>query len=251
METLNKVTYLDHSGFLVDTPTALLIFDYYQDPAQAVPRIAAENPDKPVIFLVSHHHFDHFTREIFDLLPGREKLYILSTDIKETVPDGLETRHVKPGDTLEGLPGQVTVTAYGSTDIGVSYMVKLPDGTTLYHAGDFNYWHWQAENTAAQVKRAFEKFVKIMTSLMAHVNHIDIAFFPVDPRLGDDYSAGARLFLENIDVKYFFPMHFWGDYKDACDFPSYTPDNTDSFCLYVPGETVELTPSRARFAQLV
>lgn len=250
METHNNVTYLDHSGFLVDTPTAILIFDYYQDPADAVNRIAAENPDKPVIFLVSHHHYDHFNADIFDLLPDREKTYVLSTDIKTSAPTGLDVRYVKNGDVLNSLPGGITVTAYGSTDIGVSYYVELPDKTTIYHAGDFNYWHWQDENSVAQVKRAFNKFVKIMTSLMAHISHIDIAFFPVDPRLGNDYAAGARLFMENIDVKYFFPMHFWGDYKEACDFPSYTPDNTDSFCLYLPGETVELTASKARFMQL-
>lgn len=251
METTNNVTYLDHSGFLVNTPTALLVFDYYQDPAGAVERIAEENPEKPVIFFVSHHHYDHFNADIFNLLPGREKTYILSTDIKSAKTMGDNIKRIKAGETLEVLPGEITVTAYGSTDIGVSYFVTLPDKTTIFHAGDFNYWHWQDENTAAQVKRAFEKFAKIMTTLMAEISHIDIAFFPVDPRLGNDYAAGARLFMENIDVKYFFPMHFWGDYKEACDFPAYTPDNTDSFCLYLPGETVELTQTRARFAHLV
>ncbi|MDE6085170.1 MAG: MBL fold metallo-hydrolase [Muribaculaceae bacterium] len=258
METINKVTYLDHSGFLIDTPTAILVFDYYMDPAHAVERIVDENPGKPVIFLVSHHHYDHFNRNILSLAGDRDRIYIMSTDIRPFLkPDAKEKgsdapiRWIKPGEKFNDLPGEVTVQTFGSTDVGVSYLVTLPSGTRIFHAGDFNYWHWQDENTFAQVRRSYNKFVKIMMDVMADVSNIDIVFFPVDPRLGTDFAAGARLFLENIDVKYFFPMHFWGDYKDACDFPNYIPDNTDSFCLHLPGETVELTASHARFLQLV
>lgn len=258
METSNKITYLDHSGFLIDTPTAIIVFDYYQDPAHAVERIIGENPEKPVIFLVSHHHYDHFNKEILNLSGGRECVYVLSTDIRPmfntenvTLNSATPIKWIKAGEGIAELPGDVVVKAFGSTDVGVSYLVTLPSGTRIFHAGDFNYWHWQDENSFAQVKRAYNKFVTIMTDVMADVSHIDIAFFPVDPRLGTDFAAGARLFLENIDVKYFFPMHFWGDYKDACDFPSYIPDNTDSFCLHVPGETVEVTNDQARFVHLV
>ena len=258
METTNNITYLNHSGFLIDSPTAILVFDYYQDPSHSVERIVNENPEKPIIFLVSHHHYDHFNKAIFNIAPGRERVYIMSSDIRsslktdKTAEDStLPIRWIMAGDTINELPGDVTVKAFGSTDVGVSYMVTLPSGTKIFHAGDFNYWHWQDENSFAQVRRAYNKFVAIMMDVMSDVSNIDIAFFPVDPRLGTDFAAGARLFLENIDVKYFFPMHFWGDYKDACDFPTYIPDNTDSFCLHVPGETVELTATHARFLQLV
>lgn len=241
-----KVTYLNHSGFAVTTPTAILVFDYYNDPADALHKVLRDNPDLPVIFLVSHHHYDHFNREIFNLAQNHKRAYVLSNDIRRRVPDtGLSIAWMSPGDTVDRLPGAISVKAYGSTDVGDSYLVTLPDGRTIFHAGDLNFWHWQAESTADEVRRAYDKFVKIMMTLTAEIKTLDLAFFPVDPRMGADYSAGARLFLENIDVRYFIPMHFWDDYKAGCDFPNYTPDNTESFCLHVPGESVELTPTRA------
>lgn len=241
-----KATYLNHSGFAVTTPTAILVFDYYNDPAHALHKVLDENPDLPVIFLVSHHHYDHFNRDIFNLAQNHKRVYVLSNDIDtKHIRDDIRVAWMSPGDTVTELPGAITVKAFGSTDVGDSYLVTLPDGRTIYHAGDFNFWHWATESTEAQVRRAYDKFVKVMMSLMADVKSLDVAFFPVDPRMGADYSVGARLFLENIDVKYFIPMHFWDDYKSACDFPNYTPDNTESFCLHVPGESVELTPELA------
>lgn len=243
---MTKVTYLDHSGFAVVTETAILVFDYYRDPAHALEKVLKENAEKPVIFLVSHHHEDHFNRDIFNLAQNHKRVYVLSNDIFSKVTHSDEAiAWMSAGDTVENMLGGVTVKAYGSTDVGVSYLVTLPSGEKIYHAGDFNYWHWQEENTPDQVRKAYKRFVKVMTSLLQDVKSMDIAFFPVDPRMGQDFTEGARLFLSNINVKYFFPMHFWGDYREACDFENYTPDNTDSLCLYVPGESVELTADKA------
>lgn len=238
---MDKITYLDHSGFAVVTPTAILVFDYYKDPAHALKKILHEYQSLPVIFLVSHHHYDHFNRDIFDLAQDHKRTYVLSNDINSKVThDDIAIAWMSAGDTVENLPGNITVKAYGSSDIGVSYMVTLPDGKNIFHAGDLNYWHWQDESTEAEVRTAYNRFVKVLTSVMADVSSIYVAFFPVDPRMGQDFSQGARLFLENIDVKFFFPMHFWGEYKKACDFEQYTPDNTESLCMHLPGESVEL-----------
>lgn len=232
---------MEHSGFVVVTPTAVLVFDYYRDPAHALVKTIREYPELPVIFFVSHHHPDHFNQQIFTLAQDREKMYVLSNDIfSRVVHDDMPVAWMSPGDRYDRLPGDVSVTAYGSTDVGVSYLVTLPDGKTVFHAGDFNYWHWNAEATVDEVRKAYGRFVKIMHRIMEDVKTIDLVFFPVDPRLGQDYSDGARLFLENINVRYFIPMHFWGDYKAGCDFEDYTTDNTESFCLHVPGESVEI-----------
>ena len=42
---------------------------------------------------------------------------------------------------------------------------------------------------------------------------IDIAFFPVDPRLGHNYGIGGRYFIERIRTAVFIPMHFGADYE--------------------------------------
>lgn len=236
-----KVTYLDHSGFAVVTPTAILVFDYYRDPTEALVKTVRENPSLPVVFFASHHHRDHFNPAIFHLAQQNQRLYVLGDDIdSKIVPDDLAVQYMHCGDKIEGALGGITVKAYDSTDKGVSFLVTLPDGETIFHAGDLNYWHWNKEATVDEVKKAYNSFVKVMQSLMRDNKHFDIAFFPVDPRLGEDYADGARLFLENILVDNFFPMHFWGDYRSGCDFEDYTTDNTDCFCLHQPGESVSL-----------
>lgn len=236
-----KVTYLDHSGFAVVTEKAILVFDYYRDPSHALVKLGKEHESMPVIFFVSHHHADHFNPEIFHLLQNHKRDYVISNDVDAMlIPDNLAVAGVSPGDTIEGLPGGIMVKAYGSTDRGVSFVVTLSSGEKIFHAGDLNYWHWNEESTVEEVKKAYNSFVKVMQALMEENKHFDIAFFPVDPRLGADYADGARLFLENIAVDNFFPMHFWGDYRAGCDFEDYTTDNTESYCLHVPGESVSL-----------
>ena len=39
--------------------------------------------------------------------------------------------------------------------------------------------------------------------------------FPVDPRLGKDYTRGAEQFLDRIKVGLFIPMHFWDNIEAA------------------------------------
>ena len=56
-----KVTYIGHSGFLVETSGCSLLFDYYQG---EIPRL---RQDKPLFVFVSHRHSDHFNPEIFSI----------------------------------------------------------------------------------------------------------------------------------------------------------------------------------------
>ena len=43
--------------------------------------------------------------------------------------------------------------------------------------------------------------------------NIDIAFFPVDPRLEENYYLGGEYFIESLHPEYFFPMHFGDNYS--------------------------------------
>ena len=51
-----NVTYLDHSGFAITTPAAIMVFDYYKDPDKKLEHLLKISPEKPVLFFVSHHH---------------------------------------------------------------------------------------------------------------------------------------------------------------------------------------------------
>lgn len=49
-----QVTYLDHSGFAITTEKAVLVFDYYKDPAHALRKILDGNKELPVLFFAVH-----------------------------------------------------------------------------------------------------------------------------------------------------------------------------------------------------
>lgn len=239
---MTEITYLDHSGFVVTLPDVIMVFDYYRDPAHALHKILEKKAELPVIFFVSHHHHDHYNTGIFEIAQNHERTYVLSNDIlAEKVPSTLAVAGMSAGDILENLPGGIKVKAYKSTDEGVSFLVTTADGTAIYHAGDFNDWHWQDESTEREARVADELFKKILNRIASENEKINIAMFPVDVRQGSDFARGAKLFLKAIKVDDFFPMHFGGDYKEACDFSEYAESpETTFYCLHKPGETVEL-----------
>lgn len=237
------ITYLYHSGFAVAMPGAILVFDYYRDPARALPALLMKHPDLPVTFFVSHGHPDHFNPEIFSLAETRQRTFILSDDIKgsTTMPDGNFVSWVSPGSILPDLPGGITATVFGSTDRGVSFLVDSQSHLTLFHAGDLNDWHWQDDSTADEVKNADAAFDKVLADVASSVAHLNVAMFPVDPRIGTDYARGARKFLHTIATDYFVPMHFQDDPKSGCDATQIDPDSrTRIKCLSTPGETAVL-----------
>ncbi len=238
---MTKITYLDHSGFAVVTDSAVLVFDYSKDPSDKLKHILRDNPELPVAFFVSHRHHDHFNKAIFDMAQNHRRVFVLSNDIDaEKILTTVPVAWRNAGGEISDLLGNIDVKAYGSTDAGVCYLVTMPDGKTVFHAGDLNYWHWQDESSEKEVRKAYEDYVRILRHIMEEVKSIDIVFFPVDPRQGTDFETGARLFMENINVRYFFPMHFNGDTKSPCLFENYVTDNTTPVCLNQPGESKEL-----------
>ncbi len=213
------VTYLDHSGFALTTPGAVMIFDYYKDP-------------------------DHFNTSIFELAQDRKRTYILANDIfSKFVPKtGLSVAWMSAGDVIDSIPGTTQVKAYGSTDTGVSYAITLTDGSVIFHAGDLNDWHWSEESTEREVAKAEERFKVIVDRIAEEIPEIKIAMFPVDARMGTDFAKGAQIFLSKVKVDNFFPMHFWGEPQKACDFNAYVPAATATrcYCLDRPGMNVEI-----------
>ena len=143
-----QVTFLDHSGFLVELDSAALLFDWWKGELPAI------KPGVPLYVFASHVHPDHFDPRIFTLDDGsREVRFILGHDIKLSSrnfsrwgvsPETAEKcRNLRGGETLE-LSG-VSVEALPSTDEGEAFLVTA-DGRTVFHAGDLNWWHWEGED---------------------------------------------------------------------------------------------------------
>ena len=195
-----RVDYLGHSGFLVETESHLLLFDYYRGDLS----ILGERPaDKPLYVFVSHAHGDHFNPAVFDLRKsGRAEHYLLSFDIRRK-----EDAAYLDADQTCDIPGLGTVETFLSTDEGVAFLVTTTDAV-IYHAGDLHWWDWPGEDPAwlAEQDRVFKQ----ETGKLAN-RRIDIAFAVLDDRLEDNYAEGLDWFLSVCQPRYVFPMHFWED----------------------------------------
>ncbi|WP_294784585.1 MBL fold metallo-hydrolase [uncultured Eubacterium sp.] len=73
-----KITYINHSGFLVETKGCYYIFDYYKG------KLPSLDKKKEVIVFCSHFHEDHFNQEIFEILNDAGMTYqaVLARDIR-------------------------------------------------------------------------------------------------------------------------------------------------------------------------
>ncbi len=106
------------------------------------------------------------------------------------------------------LERNLEVRTFGSTDAGVSFWLRV-DGLTIFHAGDLNWWRWSGE-TQAEQDFADRFFIEEMEKLPSE--QIDIAFFPVDRRLEENYALGAEYFAKKMQPKLLAPMHFGADF---------------------------------------
>lgn len=198
-----KITYIHHSGFLVETERCYYLFDYEKG---GLPQMDAA---KLVFVLSSHGHADHYNPEIFSLLKAagiRHIRAVLSDDIKP--PVGVEVLQVSPEQDHCLGEGQ-TLTTFRSTDLGVAFLIG--DGQELiYHAGDLNDWVWDDESDAynAQMTADYRGQIERLACRLQH-RELTTAFVVLDPRQEQDYDRGLCWFLEHIPVKQVYPMHYW------------------------------------------
>lgn len=216
-----NITYLFHSGFAIEAETCIVVFDYWMDPAGALPRLLAKG--KPVYVLVSHFHEDHFCRAIFrwrGQYAATPFTYILSKDIlkhRRAAREDADVWLAKGGAWQDEL---LKVTATGSTDSGVSWMVEV-EGKRLLHAGDLNNWYARfltddyrggtiisEEFGEIDPLREEKLYLGELKDIQKLTDGFDIVFFPVDGRIGNGYTRGARQLIERFKVGLFIPMHF-------------------------------------------
>ncbi len=209
-----ELTYIYHSGFALSGDGFTVIMDYYRDsedgqaqsdlnrlmdgtfsnqeagmPEGIVHSELLRRPGKLYV-LASHFHPDHFNKEVLQWREQRpDIIYIFSKDI-------LRHRRAQKEDA-----------------------VWLKKGEE--YKDDLNNWHWMDESTEAEWKGAEKNFLHELDDLYAYTPEVDVAMFPVDPRLGKEYMRGAGQFVTKIKTHIFVPMHFTPEYAKAnafCDF---------------------------------
>lgn len=219
------VRYIFHSCFVVETDTSLLVFDYWMDPAGAFKRYVCPGGGKHTYVFASHFHEDHFTKEIFrwrEENPFTDYTYILSKDILKHRRANKEDADVWMAKGATWHDGNIRVWATGSTDSGVSWIVEA-DGKRIFHAGDLGNWYarFLADGLKEEGEIYSEEFGMMVSPVAEEKRYLgelkdirkiadgfDIAMLPVDGRIGNGYTRGARQFIERFHVGLLIPMHF-------------------------------------------
>ena len=218
-----RLTYIFHSGFVVETAAGILVFDYWLDLANVLPKCLSRRGGRHVYVFASHFHEDHFTKDIFGWKQslGSDVTYILSKDIlKHSRADkGEADVWLAKGGTWAD--ENIQVTATGSNDSGVSWIVET-GGNRIFHAGDLCNWYARfladgnkyrqpySEELGEDIDPVAEekRFLGELKDIQKIAKGFDLVMFPVDGRIGNGYTLGARQFIERFQVGMFVPMHF-------------------------------------------
>lgn len=188
-----KITYIEHSAFLIETQHQLFLFDYAQG------KLPALHPHKPLYVFISHAHGDHYSSGIYHI-EHPAITYVLSADITTSYPHIA----VKPHEQyrFDGLE----VNTLSSTDEGVAFDIWCEEGR-IYHAGDLNWWDWGEEDSLQESIAMKEAYLREMERIAQR--HYRVAFVPVDPRLRMRCLQGLHTFLQYAQSDVVIPMHFW------------------------------------------
>ena len=248
------LTYIFHSGFVLETEQSILVFDYWLDPSGVMDSVLRS--EKPMYVFSSHFHEDHFTNEIFEWKKQKPNItYILSKDIYKHRRAGKEDADVWLAKGGTWSDDTISVWAMGSTDSGVSWIVETK-GHRIFHAGDLNNWYARflqdvkpgetiySEEFDEEIEPiAHEKqFLGELKDIRKITDGFDVVMFPVDGRIGNGYTLGGRQFIERFKVRLFVPMHFVASgFKSAWRMKEFTDEKNISFWkINREGETIEI-----------
>ena len=271
------LTYIFHSGFVLETEQSILVFDYWLDPCGVMDSVLRS--EKPMYVFSSHFHEDHFTNEIFEWKKQKPNItYILSKDIYKHRRASKEDADVWLAKGGTWSDDTISVWAMGSTDSGVSWIVET-EGHRIFHAGDLNNWYarflqdvkpgetiyseelMEQREPLSSLERpsrdgsrqsqfdeeiepiAHEKqYLGELKDIRKITDSFDVVMFPVDGRIGNGYTLGGRQFIERFKVRHFVPMHFVASgFKSAWRMKEFTDEKNISFWkINREGETIEI-----------
>lgn len=272
-----KVTYLDHSGFVIEDGKRAYVFDYWKDPAGVVDTLVAQGYELHIF--ISHVHGDHYVKSIFKYLP-----YIHSVWYHEDVPALRDVRkqiqHIVtvkeeantaslvlerinnecPTDdqTLseESLTEELVQQVFSLHSMKVGDTVESDNlavtmfgstdegGSFLVDTGTHRIFHagdlnwWHwSGDTPENIAEAKALKEKEFAPLLGL--SVDIMMFPVDARLEVAREWGALEVLGMMNTKLFIPMHANGPIWVPSDTFRHAYPNQRCWIPKQPGDAVE------------
>ena len=248
------LTYIFHSGFVLEAEQSVLVFDYWHDPSNVMGRVLKS--EKPIYVFSSHFHEDHFTREIFNWKKVHSNItYILSKDILRHRRASKEEANAWLAKGGSWTDGKLSVKALGSNDSGVSWVVET-ESKRIFHAGDLNNWYARFLSEAVPGQTIYseefgeyidpiaheKQFLGELKDIKKVADSFDLVMFPVDGRIGNGYTLGGRQFIEHFKVGMFVPMHFVASgFESSWRMKEFTDEKHIPFWeISREGETIEV-----------
>lgn len=192
-----KIKWLSHAGFQITSGDGKVIYidPWFDNP---VSTFKLENAEKATLVLVTHDHFDH-VGQAPELVKKTGGLLVANVETAKRLQTDSQIPAEKvcyfgygmnTGGKLEYEGITVTMTqAFHSTATGspCGYIIRLEDGTTLYHAGDTG--------------------VFSSMKLLGEIYGIDVAMLPI----GSVFTMDARQAAWAVKLlapKVVIPMHY-------------------------------------------
>lgn len=222
-----QVIFIHHSCFLIEVDDKVLIFDYFDgnkvNGYTFTGKIPEYEKDTKIYMFSSHSHKDHYDMDVLrwaDKYPNMK--YIFSKDIR-IAPHFLEKHGIDPrvrervtfvSADKKYQVDDLNIRTLRSTDAGVAFYVET-NGATFFHAGDLGDWKWEGagELTNGAQERSYKFQIRQLAKLP-----INLAFVPMDPRLGQYQYDGFDFFLKTTDADLVFPMHMWQNYEGIAQY---------------------------------
>lgn len=185
-EVLSGVEWLGHAGFRIKTRSAVVYVDPWRAPGA---------PDADVI-LITHDHFDHFSREDVVRLSRRGTQLVAPATVTERLRG--PTSSVVPGEAIEVAGLEIRVVAAYNTN-------KLDSEGRPFHGRDAG---WVGYVIADGARRIYHSGDTDVVPEMDEAAGVDVALLPVSGTYvmtSAEAAEAARRIAPGVAV----PMH-WG-----------------------------------------
>ena len=272
-----KVTYLEHSGFVIEDGRRAYVFDYWKDPAGVIDALVEQGYELHVF--VSHIHHDHYVKSIFKYLPYIHSVWyhedvpvlrdacqqaqeIVSSnktdDASNVIVNRIKQVCLNEGQNMieEHLTEELVQQVFSLHSMAVGDTVESDNltvtmfgstdegGSFLVDTGMHRIFHagdlnWWHWSGDTPENIAEAKALKEKEFAPLTGLSVDIMMFPVDARLEVAREWGALEVLGMMNTKLFIPMHANGPIWVPSDTFRHTYPNQRCWIPEQPGDAVE------------